>query len=172
MVYETPIVGYDTDPMNFNHARHLRNTPKRFYNCGGFALGTFSWYCPYERGFDPLEDGFETDLENYLITRICVSTMLREFADLRQLWELRFASLKEIEANLVEQLEEDEYLIAFRISDDGDFHYAKKASNGVWYHKMGARERIERTTFAEINEDYWLDRYNGIVCYFAKKKTK
>ena len=35
------------DPFNKNNNRNLRNTPRRHFNCGGYALGTFSWYCPH-----------------------------------------------------------------------------------------------------------------------------
>lgn len=169
MVYFTSRA-IEIDPMNVNHNRNLRNTEKSLYNCGGYALGTFSWYCPYERGFDPLEEGWETDLEETLITHICVSTMLREFPNqLRQLWA--WGDLEEREESLMEQLQENEYLVCFRISSDGDFHYAKKQANGVWYHKMGARQRIERTTFEEIHEEHWLGRYDGSVVYFAKTKN-
>lgn len=30
------------DQFNLNHKRNLRNTNKRYYNCAGYALGTFS----------------------------------------------------------------------------------------------------------------------------------
>lgn len=35
------------DAMNRNGARTQSNTRSESYNCGGFALGTFSWYYPY-----------------------------------------------------------------------------------------------------------------------------
>ena len=38
-----------TDPFNFLRNRNVRNTEKRTYNCGGYALDTFSWYCPTEQ---------------------------------------------------------------------------------------------------------------------------
>ena len=36
------------DVMNNNGARTQSNTRSESYNCGGFALGTFSWYYPYD----------------------------------------------------------------------------------------------------------------------------
>ena len=37
-----------TDSFNKQRVRAQNNTYFRNYNCGGFALGTFSWYCPYD----------------------------------------------------------------------------------------------------------------------------
>lgn len=36
----------DHDPLNMRGSRNIRNTDKADYNCGGYALGTFSWYLP------------------------------------------------------------------------------------------------------------------------------
>ena len=36
------------DPFNKNNKRNVRNTERNTYNCGGYALGTFSWYCPHD----------------------------------------------------------------------------------------------------------------------------
>ena len=36
------------DPKNSNHLRNINNTDKFDYNCGGYALGTFSWYTPFD----------------------------------------------------------------------------------------------------------------------------
>ena len=35
------------DYLNKEHKRNLANTKISQYNCGGFALGTYSWYRPY-----------------------------------------------------------------------------------------------------------------------------
>lgn len=35
------------DPSNSEHTRNAGNTSVNEYNCGGFALGTFSWFMPY-----------------------------------------------------------------------------------------------------------------------------
>lgn len=58
-------IGYHpipTDPFNFLRNRNVRNTEKITYNCGGYALGTFSWYCPHRR-----EDDFTVPVVNTLI---------------------------------------------------------------------------------------------------------
>lgn len=38
----------NTDLLNHYCRRKQNNTNRHEYNCGGFALGTFSWYCPYD----------------------------------------------------------------------------------------------------------------------------
>ena len=41
--YHAPTLG---DPFNTLGLRNVSNTVKRYYNCGGYAFGTFSWYWP------------------------------------------------------------------------------------------------------------------------------
>ena len=36
------------DFFNERQTRNEENTEKKDYNCGGYALRTFSWYLPYE----------------------------------------------------------------------------------------------------------------------------
>ena len=36
------------DLFNNERARNIHNTDTYFYNCAGYALGTFSWYQPYD----------------------------------------------------------------------------------------------------------------------------
>ena len=36
------------DYFNEKQTRNEENTEKKDYNCGGYALKTFSWYLPYE----------------------------------------------------------------------------------------------------------------------------
>lgn len=39
---------FANDPFNKDNRRRQKNTKTEAYNCGGFALGTFSWYAPYD----------------------------------------------------------------------------------------------------------------------------
>ena len=68
-----------TDPFNFLRNRNVRNTEKRTYNCGGYALGTFSWYCPHRAEDDLTHFGnyYAEDLsEAEVITQHSVQVML------------------------------------------------------------------------------------------------
>ena len=56
------------DFFNENQTRNEQNTNQSEYNCGGYALKTFSWYTPYE--FDEEEYPFRSnyDLMEHLIS--------------------------------------------------------------------------------------------------------
>lgn len=145
---------YTEDKLNRNNARNLRNTPKEYYNCGGYALGCFSWYCPQDT--DWFDYSFDSDEEAREKTDYCVKCMLADFPDLRII-----SSLDEVRS--------DEYPILFRLSYDGDFHYIKRANNGIWYHKMGRRYYIN-TIPKDRLFDVWCGCYNGPIVIFAKRK--
>lgn len=140
-----------TDEFNHNRNRNIKNTDKKTYNCGGFALNTFSWYIPC------YETGFWTEAEAQLRTYYCINTMLAEFSDLRLIGDVR-------------ELHADEYAVVFRISSDGDFHYLKRGRNGKWYSKLGSLTKITVHNDDYVFNEYWCDgRYDGPVVLFAKK---
>ena len=148
---------YGHDLYNRNGLRNVRNTARYTYNCGGYALGTFSWYLPYESdryGF--VWGGHLTTRRMDTITDQCVEFMLRDFADLRVI-------------DSVADLQKDEYAIAFRLSSDGDFHYIKRNRNGLWTHKRGASSTIWVMPKNKVLNSVWCDRYNGKIVLFAKK---
>ena len=155
-----------TDPFNFIRNRNVRNTAKGTYNCGGYALGTFSWYCPHRTEDDSTPFGTyyaKTPEEAELITQHSVQVMLEDFGGkLRVISEVAEANLK------------TEAVIAFRISTEyGDFHYARRGCNGSWYHKRGACPYIDRMDAVEVFSDYWLCgpvRYDGPLVLFALTK--
>lgn len=146
------------DPFNNQNRRNGFNTDRDDYNCGGFALGTYSWYIP-----DPDGSWFgfrcydldEEDMEE--VTVRAVEKMLLDFPDLRVI-----STLAEIQAN--------EYGIAFRVSSDGDFHFCKQFTGNLWYHKPG-RSKIRSITEEEVLSADWYGRYDGKLFLFAKKKN-
>lgn len=139
------------DGLNIENHRNIRNTHKRTYNCGGYALGTYSWYCPYR---DEWEDFFSlfgdmyTEIEDEdiemiyeRITGIAIRTMLEDFAH-RHIHVI----------SEVADRKENETVIAFR-HDLTDFHYLKLGANGVWYSKMGGSEHITTHKAEEVLND-------------------
>ena len=64
----------------------------------------------------------------------------------------------------------NEYMLAFRISYDGDFHFVKRGNNGVWHHKRGSRDEIETMTILELLDESWIGRYDGPLVFFANTK--
>lgn len=155
------------DPYNMSNTRNIRNIDKAYYNCGGYALNLFSWYCPWDEDASETEtplaraywdgDYFEPD-ELFAPTMRCVQNMLAEIPTLRLL------------TGINDDIRSNEYMLAFRISYDGDFHFAKRASNGVWYHKQGGSEYIRKIAINELLNTAWCDRYDGPLVFFANTK--
>lgn len=155
------------DKYNKSKRRNRNNTSQWEYNCGGFALGTFSWYCPAKHEtYGHKDEFYGSDWEpfnakqSYYATYSCIRAMLKDFDDLRLI-------------KSVKELQKDEYAIAFRISETcDDFHYCRRTSNGNWYHKMG-NGIIRRTTKEQVFSDIWDfdtgDTYSGQLVLFAKK---
>ena len=145
------------DELNFTGLRNIRNTNKNYYNCGGYALGTYSWYCPNDDGWDsPMYDNRYTMEER---TQFAVDYMLNDFCDLRVI-----KTLAEVTKN--------EYAIAFRIAVD-DFHYMVKKGN-QWYSKAGNCQRIDRVSQKIVLGKKWFTdygvTYDGPLVLFAKRK--
>lgn len=155
------------DPYNHSNSRNVNNTSRAFYNCGGYALNLFAWYCPWgldiQESETPLAraywqgDYFDAD-EMFTPTFRCVQNMLAEIPTLRLL------------TGINDPIADTEYKLAFRISYDGDFHYAKRGNNGIWYHKRGSRDEIETMTILELLDESWLGRYDGPLVFFANTK--
>ena len=149
-----------TDPLNINRTRNIRNTNKRMYNCGGYALGTYSWYCPQPD--DDYDDSyaFDTMDEAIDITLDVVDHMCYEFEGKIRV----IKTLNELNTSV-------EYAVAFRISSRNDFHYVKKADNGHWYHKRGGMLDINQMTEYEVFNTRWCGGfYDGPIVLLAVKK--
>lgn len=148
---------YGHDLYNRNGLRNVRNTIRRTYNCGGYALGTFSWYLPYESDQYGFVWGVNLSTTRMdIITNECIKFMLEDFADLRLI-------------DSVADLQKGEYAIAFRLSSDGDFHYIKRNRMGLWTHKRGTSSTIHTMPKHEVFNSVWCNRYDGRIVLFAKK---
>jgi len=149
------------DRLNKKKFRNLDNTPRSEYNCGGYALDTFSWYHPFPRKYHNLWaiiDLYEGDYSAVL--HYTVNHMLKEFR----------GKLRVIQ-NLAD-LQENEEAVAYRIETDGyDFHYVRRKQNGSWYGKKGWTHPIYRYTEEEVfdcESDAWSEgRYNSEMILFA-----
>ena len=140
---------YVDDAFNSLKKRNIKNTEKQVYNCGGYALESFSWYIP-SFGREPVHRAEKATLEG------CVETMLKEFPNLRVIQSL-------------DELKDNEYAIAFRMSDH-DFHYVKRASNGHWYHKMGSSHYIRTMAQKVVFSESWGYGYDGEIVLMAKTR--
>ena len=137
------------DDYNFLGKRNIRNTEKSSYNCGGYALESFSWYLPRH-------NNMPTHRTDGVTLESCIEAMLEDFPNLRVIQSLN-------------ELKDNEYAIAFRMSDY-DFHYVKRASNGHWYHKMGSNYYIRTMTQKVVFSKSWGYGYDGEIVLMAKTR--
>ena len=145
----------NSDLFNVQRKRNIKNTCKALYNCAGYALETFSWYCPYD-DYDLFSLLCDSD-ELEEITKLTVFHMLKDFEG-----KLRvISSLKE--------LNKDEYAIAYRVSFDGDFHFMKKARTR-WHHKRGRMSTILTESEDNVLNSIWCDRYDGPIVLMAMRR--
>lgn len=135
---------------------HIKNCNRDDYNCGGFALDTFTWFRPLPCGYPY---SFVCAEENHLKIEECAEAMLRRFPDMRRIAH-------------PSQIHDDEYAIAFRITRDwrdDDFHFLRQGKNGVWYDKRGNSEYINRFPKEKLFARAWYGKYKGEIAFFAKK---
>jgi len=134
------------DEYNSLRKRNIRNTEKRIYNCGGYALGSFSWYIPKLNNEDVCR-------AEGTIVEDCVKAMMIDFPNLRRIQS-------------IDELKENEYAVAFRLSDY-DFHYIKRASNGHWFHKRGGSYYIDTMKEEVVFSESWGRGYDGEIALLA-----
>lgn len=139
------------DYYNIKGTRNSNNTDDFEYNCGGYALNTFSWYEPYNVDIDEIEDSIARYIDRGYLKEQIYNILLNKFVkhilkDFKNLRTIRDKS----------ELKEGERLIYFRyffelISDfddnwigtedsydyiHSDFHF-RFYENGHWYEKNG-----------------------------------
>ena len=135
------------DPFNIAKERNTKNTNREEYNCGGYALGCYSWYCPFAHQVRDFEKN--------------VNQILKDFPNVRLI-------------NNTQDLMPNEYMIAFRLSQD-DFHFMKRSKNGVWREKRGSQFEIrvvpKSIVFGEVWSPHRYDNgYRGEIAFFAVKE--
>lgn len=137
------------------------------FNCGGFALGTYDWYLPYadeDQWEEWWYDEVKEQTEDY-----------NEWCDLMADRYIRFMERDRVcrEIRTEDELRPGEYLVLFRASP-GDFHYARRLSNGEWWHKMGYKD-IEQISEDKACGDRWWrnleEEYGGRTRLLAVKQV-
>ena len=135
------------DPFNIAKERNTMNTDRGEYNCGGYALGCYSWYCPFAHQVRDFEKNVNQILKDFRNTRLVGN---------------------------IQDLMPNEYMIAFRLSSD-DFHFMKRAKNGIWREKRGGQSEIrivpKSIVFGEVWSPHRCDNgYRGKIALFAVKE--
>lgn len=167
-----------TDPFNRNGKRNRSNTDTDDYNCGGFALGTYSWYVPYrsdeqrqiyerwaniQMWLDAAEDADNT--ADSLIARATVHTCVVSLLNLfvKRILE-DFPSVRRVQT--FEEIKPDERIILFRIGAD-DFHFIVSFDHKHWWHKYGWNY-IEELCEDEVLDTEWANgRYFSPIAILA-----
>ena len=137
----------DNDPFNIAKERNTKNADRNEYNCGGYALGCYSWYCPFGYHVTNFEEN--------------VNQILKDFPNVRRIENSQ-------------DLLPDEYMVAFRLSPS-DFHFMKRAKNGTWREKRGSQSEIrivpKSVVFGEVWSPHRFDNgYRGEIAFFAVKE--
>lgn len=148
----------NSDLFNVQRKRNIGNTERHLYNCAGYALETFSWYCPNEEDWGYW--GYDEDLsdaEMFAKTFETVQFMLKDFKGRLRL------------IGSVDEVQENEYAIAYRVSSDSDFHFMKKMKNG-WHHKRGGSAHICVESEDYVLNEIWCDRYDGPIALMAMRR--
>lgn len=199
------VISYMDDPLNKTNYRNTNNTYNEDFNCGGWALNTFNWLCPFVThasmcGLADLEDeaddcddecdddevlamnenrfftdvnDYEKRLNNYLnecheyggddgifydaqwdntiVAMLSKMHLLAAFPDMR-------------EVNSFDELNDDEYGIAFATRDD-DFHFIRYF-DGVITGKCGGLGIHE---YDSIEDGLDCLDYTQNKTYFARK---
>lgn len=150
---------YLEDIYNVNNTRSRKNVETWKFNCGGYALETYNWICPYstEQDSDRLFDDWYSEMSNDERAEETADWMVRNIPYLRRV-------------NGVEDLQDDEYLIAYKCGTH-DFHFCKRLPNGQWWHKPGG-SRTRRISEKTVMSKHWVNGgtiYSSETVFFAKK---
>lgn len=152
----------DHDPLNTLGLRNIRNTDKADYNCGGYALGTFSWYlpsCTRKEYTDIMSHADIGDMDTALT--LASEAIVAELPG----WSIvPFALVMERKYS-----PKDYEIVAMRFCYY-DFHFWKLGRNWNWYDKMGGCGQINRHAFNDVRYK-WNDRYDSlVVCFIRARK--
>lgn len=168
------------DFFNKQNTRNQYNTNEFNYNCGGYALRTFSWWRPFRGNYsaydfcnDKFYEGYnEKEVDDALLTE-CITILLKEFPFLQ----------------ITNKPNKDKRIIAFRIGTyynleceedyhlgDWDFHFKVKEKNStIWRHKPGNSPIIETDC---LNEPWDIDdaedcfQYTSNIVYFVDEREE
>lgn len=141
------------------------NTDREYYNCGGYALGTYRWYLPAKD--DEEHERFERMLRNGQVEKVTTLSMLNMIYE----FNLRVISNQ---AMLNRTIDYKKYeVIAFRYEKKGthDFHFMKLGRNGIWYEKRGWVTKIYCHAYNYIFQT-WNNRYDGPIIFMIRKRER
>lgn len=150
------------DPLNMHGSRNIRNTDKADYNCGGYALGTFSWYLPSRTRKEYTDIMGHADIGDMDTALTLASEAI--VAELPGWSTVPFALVMERKYS-----PKDYEIVAMRFCYY-DFHFWKLGRNWNWYDKMGGCGQINRHAFNDVRYK-WNYLYDSpVVCFIRARK--
>lgn len=150
---EIDLVTFVTDYHLNLSPEDVSNIRRQGYNCMGFALNTFCWETIYN-----YQETYDDDYDNPIEERnIACRDCVREILSLSYL--PCYPTIREVNSEV--DLQDGEYLIAFRTSED-DFHFMRRMSDGRWFEKCG--NTIIRECTGKVFDDEWIS-INGDISY-------
>lgn len=150
------------DPLNMRGSRNIRNTDKADYNCGGYALGTFSWYLPSRTRKEYTDIMGHADIGDMDTALTLASEAI--VAELPGWSTVPFALVMERKYS-----PKDYEIVAMRFCYY-DFHFWKLGRNWNWYDKMGDCGQINRHAFNDVRYK-WNYLYDSpVVCFIRARK--
>lgn len=174
IIYNTYIDSSDKDYLNRSNIRNRDNTSFLVYNCGGWALGTFSWWRPFRK-----ETGYQT------IGEFCFFNNISDDSDIlhhcAEVIENDCPHLKR-----VTKWNDDDTIIAFRIGilwseegyiSDWDFHFRLKLANGLWTEKSGNNDITASLDPTKTNAPWEISpvdplTYDSEIIYFKDTRGR
>ena len=152
----------DHDPLNKRGSRNIRNTDKADYNCGGYALGAFSWYVPSRTRKEYTDIMGHADIGDMDTALTLASEAIID--ELPGWSTVPFALVMERKYS-----PKDYEIVAMRFCYY-DFHFWKLGRNWNWYDKMGGCRQINRHAFNDVRYK-WNYRYDSpVVCFIRARK--
>lgn len=133
----------------------IENFDPLYYNCGGFALSTYTWVRPFKF----VEDNIE----------------MYPYRFDKGLWRLVGGLLEQFNIRCVtsfKYISSNEYPVIFRVGSN-DFHFMRysKLLDG-WVDKMGGSSCINLHKEKEIMREYWYGgRYDSQIVKLAVRKN-
>ena len=177
----------DEDYLNNKKTRNAQNCENEDYNCGGFALETYSWYKPFSKNY-PAKKVIKRSLEFFRNTPFAPEPYEKEVKELLVRRAIRtmlsdFPNLKKIDTEGAKRLPKEHKHIAFRIcfsfngdyeniynryGYDYDFHYVVRLK-GSWYEKMGSSS-IRKIKFQFEPWEYGsIYVYDSRIVFFVER---
>ena len=149
------------DIYNLKGERNEFNTDKNDYNCGGYALGIFSWLFPCNT----------EDEKNKWFLNKDKNSDFNYGLEASSEWMLsNIPNLRKIDSPY-DILEKNEWVVGFKIgvgSGCGDFHFIRK-SNNRFLHKIGPCDITYMDEIEALSDSWCNGGYTSKTIWFAKK---